>query len=185
MIQELFNKLKVMINNHGKEEHQIIHDDFEAQFGKSGQTLVERIALSPELNGEDKENPEDYYEGLNYSLPIIMYIMKRTMEEEEALEEQGYADTSASLSTLDTLNEPDPLDGQTPYQDHLNNSYTALTEEIIETHQKHDETLKIEDIRIPSQEFIENLTNDNISKIIALNPDIEHTHEHSDFTQDI
>ena len=180
MIQELFNKLKIMINNHGKEEHQIIHDDFESQFGKSGQTLVELIALSPDLNGEDKENPEDYYEGLNYSLPIIMYVMHRSLGEGEALEEQRRADTSASLSALDTLNEPDPLDGQTPYQDHLNNNYTTLVKEIIETHQKHDETLKIEDIRVPSQEFIENLTNDNVFEIIALNPDIENTHEHSD-----
>lgn len=145
MIQELFNSLKKLMDLHKKESHEELRDNFEDQFTNDATTLVELLVVSPELNGENKKNPENYFSGFEYSLPVAMYIFRRTAEEENALKEQ------------------------TSYQDHLDKNYATLAEEVIEIHQKNDETLQVEDIRIPSQDFIENLTDECLHEIQKLN----------------
>lgn len=151
MIQEIFNSLKKMMDLHKKESHEELRDNFEEQFTKDATTLVELLAMSPELNGKGKKDPENYFPGFGYSLPVVMYIFRRSADEENALEEP------------------------TSYQDHLDKSYAALVEEIIEIHQKNDETLQVEDIRIPSQDFIENLGHDCLLEIQKL--DVNNTTE--------
>ncbi|PCI55459.1 MAG: hypothetical protein COB36_07495 [Alphaproteobacteria bacterium] len=183
MIQEIFNSLKKLMAHHKEESHKELHGSFENQFTNNGTTLVELLVMSPELNGEGKENPDDYFSGINYSLPVAMYIIRRAMEEEKALEEERRVDTSAALTPLDSSGEPDPLEGQTPYKDHLDKNYTTLSAEIITTHQKNDETLQVEDIRIPPQEFIENLTNECLQELQTL--DVNNTIEPEQNTSEI
>ena len=167
-VQELFNSLKKLIDHNKNETHEELQDHFEDRFTNIGTALVELLAMSSELNGEDKENPDDYFEGINYSLPVAMYIIRRALDEEKALEKQHRVDTSAALTPLDSSGTPDPLEGQTPHQDHLDENYTALSKETIEIHQKNDETLQADDIRIPSQEFIENLTRECLEELQKL-----------------
>ncbi len=183
MIQEIFNSLKKLMAHHKEESHEDLHDSFENQFTNNGTTLVELLVMSPELNGEGKENPDDYFSGVNYSLPVAMYVIRRAMEEEKALEEQNCVDTSEALAPLDSPGESDPLEGQTPYQNYLDKKYEILKRETIEIHQKNDEMLQIEDIRIPSQDFIENLTRDCLQEIQAL--DINNTIEPEHNTSEI
>ena len=151
MIQEIFNSLKKLMDLHKNESHEELRNHFEEQFTKDATTLVELLIMSPELNGEGKKDPENYFKGVNYNLPIAIYIFRRTAGEENALEEPA------------------------SYQDHLDKNYAILVEKTIEIHQKNDETLQVEDIRIPSQDFIENLTHNCLLEIQKL--DINNTTE--------
>ena len=184
MIQEIFNSLKKLITHHKEVSHEDLHDSFENQFTNNGTTLIELLVMSPELNGEGKENPDDYFSGVNYSLPVAMYVVRRAMGEAETFEQQNRVDTSEALAPLASSGEPAPLEGQTPHQDHLDKNYAALSAEIIEMHKKNDETLQIEDIRIPSQNFIENLTLGCLQEIQALdtNNTIEPEHNTSEIS---
>ncbi len=178
MIQEIFNALKELIFHNETNENQEVHDNFTERFGVIGKTQVEMIAMSPELNGQDKENPEDYFEGLGYSLPIAMYMMRRSLDEAEILEEQGNIDISESLSALDGTGESDNNEIEQPYQVHLDNNYEILVKEIKQTHVKFDDTLDPESISIPSQDFIENLTNKSIEHIVETDKDLENDIDH-------
>lgn len=184
MIQEIFNSLKKLIAHHKEESHEDLHDNFENQFTNNGTALVELLVMSPELNGEGKENPDDYFSGINYALPVAMYVIRRAMGEEEALEGQNRVDDSAALTPLDCSGESDPLEGQTPYQDHLDKNYAIISEEIIAAHQKNDEAFQVEDIRIPSQKFIENLTNECLEELqkLDVNNTIEPEHNTSEIS---
>lgn len=182
MIQEMFNTLKDLILHNESDENQEIHDDFVEKFDQHGKTQVEMIAFSPELNGEGKDNPEDYYEGLGYSLPITMYMMKRAMKEDDVLDEQHYIDTSETLVQLNVFSNLDSYEGNGPYQEHLNGLYKSLVDEIKRTHIKLDDTIDPENIRIPSQYFIENLTNKNIAATIEVQSNLGNVKAHNQDT---
>lgn len=182
MIQEIFNTIKDLIFHNESSENQEVHDVFDKIFGENGKMQIEMIAVSPDLNGQDKDNSEDYYEGLGYSLPVVMYMMRRSINESDALEEQKDIDISESLIPLDSTGGSNYDDNKSPYHAHLDDNYEILAREIKQAHIKFDDTLKTEDIRIPSQNFIESLTSNHIQKIIETENDLVNAKENNNDT---
>ncbi len=62
-------------------EKKKLRQEFQNRFGKEGEAHLVSVIVSKELNGGDNpENPDDFYPGLEYSLPLSMYIMRRALD---------------------------------------------------------------------------------------------------------
>tara|TARA_R110001592_G_scaffold3525_11_gene19895 strand:+ start:13072 stop:13593 length:522 start_codon:yes stop_codon:yes gene_type:complete len=66
-----------------QESLQRLKDQFEEHFGKDGNLHLATVATDPEFNGAGKDNEEDYYPGLHFSLPLALYLARRTLDTHE------------------------------------------------------------------------------------------------------
>lgn len=66
-----------------KEDMNALRKEFSERFGSEGDQIAGALAASKDYNGgEEPGNPEEYFPGMEYSIPLIFYFAKRAMDKE-------------------------------------------------------------------------------------------------------
>lgn len=96
-----------------KEEMNLLREEFFQKFGSEGESIAAQPAFSEELNGglysyEDTKNgtiePNKYFIGMQFSMPLIIYMMRRSLDTPEDICFKKY--TQSVQNMADELKEP-------------------------------------------------------------------------------
>ena len=90
-VRNYFDILEIMIgakHHHDdrittKEDAQALRSAFSENFGKDGDKILGKLVTSEELNGGDNpSNPESFFPGMEYSIPLSFYFARRALDTE-------------------------------------------------------------------------------------------------------
>ena len=85
-----FDLLETMTGHHyhdnritKKADAQYLEECYSTRYGKDGNDIMGRLVTSPDFNGNEKPGEaEDFFPGMEYSIPLSFYFVRRVFEEE-------------------------------------------------------------------------------------------------------